>query len=262
MTIPRGTEIYNLDKAHVTSRGMYYSHDELNKCLKGQVSKILFDNAGMDFIENTFSINETGFDIQNIKHILSPKQEPANWRIGEALAESYLNAHKNCSFPWNSDRDKKNDNSSLAGADLVGFQETTIMNNRFAFGEVKTLEEKKYPPSKAQSLKTQLTNLYTNSNTRDNLVKYLCYRAANSSWQQQFIDSFKRYAKNKSDVSLFGFMVRDVDPDERDLASITHSLSQISSPQPSLDIIALYLPAGSISTFSSQVMAASKEGNL
>ncbi|MCX6584703.1 MAG: hypothetical protein NT166_31410 [Candidatus Aminicenantes bacterium] len=263
MTTPRGTEIYNLDNKYVTSRGVCYTIDELNRCLKGQVSKILFDQEGMLIIENMLSnTSATGFKNENVKRILSKKLNPEKWRVGEALAESYLGAHKNCSFPWNSDRDKKNENSSLTGADIVGFQKTTGMDNRFAFGEVKTLEEKKYPPSRAQSLKSQLTNLYTNTNTRDNLVKYLAHRATNSPWQQQFKNSFRRYMKNNSDVSLFGFMVRDVAPDERDLSSITHSLSEISAPQPSLELTALYLPAGSISSFSSQVMAAAKEGDL
>lgn len=263
MTIPRGTEKYNLDYAHVRSRGVCYTHDELIRCLKEQVSKIVFDKEGMDnIIDNMLSsITATDFEDKNLKRILSAKKEPENWRIGEALAESYLCAHKNCNFPWNSDRDKKNENSSLPGADIVGFQEITGNGIRFAFGEVKTSEEKKYPPSLIKSLKSQLKDLYTNTNTRDNLVKYLMHRATNSPWLLQFINSFNSYVKNNSDVSLFGFIVRDVAPDEKDLLSLTNSLSEISSPQPSLELIALYLPDGSISNLSSHVIAAAKEGD-
>lgn len=263
MTIPCGTEIYNLDHLHVTSRGVRYSDNELNSCLEGSVSKIVLDTEGMNIMGNLLSgITGTNFEDENVKRILSSKWEPENWRVGEALAESYLIAHRNCIFPWPGNRDKKRETASLPGTDLVGFQETTAPDIRFAFGEVKTSEEKKYPPTVIESLKSQLEDLCCNVSTRDTLVKYLWYRALNSSWEQQYKNSARRYIANNTDVSLFGFMVRDVEPKKDDLVTITRNLAEINSPPPSVELLALYLPTGSIKNLSSKVLEAAKEGDL
>ncbi|UCH96864.1 MAG: hypothetical protein JSV88_08430 [Candidatus Aminicenantes bacterium] len=265
MTIPYGTEIYNLNYLHVSSQGVYYSSRELNSCLEGPVSKTLFDNEGTDILRTLLSgVAETNFEHENVKRILYSKQESERWRVGEALAESYLVAHRNCFFPWPVSRDKKKERASLPGTDLVGFQEATERDNRFAFGEVKTSEQEKYPPSVMygqHGLKHQLEDLCSNVSTRDTLVKYLAHRAQGSSWVRQYKDSAKRYLANNLDVSLFGIMVRDVDPHTDDLFALTRNLAEISSPPLSVELLALYLPAGSIENLSSKVRAVAQEGN-
>ena len=244
---------------------MRYSNRELNSCLEGPVSKILFDDEGTDILESLLSgVAETDFENEKVKRILSLKRKPENWRVGEALAESYLVAHRNCFFPWPGSRDKKKESASLPGTDIVGFQETTERDNRFAFGEVKTSGQEKYPPSVMygpHGLKYQLEDLCSNVNTRDTLVKYLAHRVMNSSWAQQYKDSAKRYLVNNADVSLFGIMVRDVNPHKDDLFTLAHNLAEISPPPLSVELLALYLPAGSIENLSSKVRAAAKEGN-
>lgn len=131
MTIPCGTEIYNLNHLHVTGRGVCYSNSELNSCLEEPVSGILFDDEGTDNLGTLLSgVTETDFENEKVKRILSLKRKPENWRVGEALAESYLVAHRNCFSPWPGSRDKKKESASLPGTDIVGFQETTARDNR------------------------------------------------------------------------------------------------------------------------------------
>jgi hypothetical protein len=265
MTVPCGTEIYNLNHLHVKSQGVYYSYQELNSCLEGPISKNFFDNEGTDILGTLLSsVIETDFEHENVKRILYSKQEFENWRVGEVLAESYLVAHRNCFFPWPVSRDKKKESASLPGTDIVGFQETVERDNRFVFGEVKTSGQEKYPPSVMygqQGLKHQLEDLCSNVNTRDTLVKYLGHRAQDSSWAKQYKDSARRYLANNLDVSLFGIMVRDVDSHTDDLFALTRNLAEISSPPLSVELLALYLPAGSIENLSSKISAVAQEGN-
>src|SRR5438105_42178 len=86
--------------------------------------------------------------------------------------------------------------------------------NRFAFGEVKTSSEAAYPPGAcygATGLKQQLEDLRDNSVIRDDLVRYLGHRAATGpTWKNQFLDAAGSYFANKSDVRVFGVMIRDV----------------------------------------------------
>lgn len=264
MIVPRGKEIYNLDHLHIKSRGVCYSDSELDNCLEGPVSKTLFDDKGTEYLGTLLSgIVETDFEDEKVKQILALKRNPENWSVGEALAESYLIAHRNCFFPWPGSRDKKRESASLPGADLVGFQ-TTDRDNRFAFGEVKTSAQNKYPPSVMDGpdgLTHQLEDLCSDVSIKNSIVKYLGHRAVGSPWEQQYKDSVERYIKNNADLALFGFLVRDVDPHEDDLFKGTRKLAESSSPPISVELLALYLPAGSIANLSSKVMAAVKEGN-
>jgi hypothetical protein len=265
MTIPGGTEIYCMDYSHVKSRGLCYSENELKSSLKGRASKILFDDEGTGQLEiNLSSIVDTDFEAESVKRIISSKRKPENWSVGEALAESYLTCHRKCFFPWPSSRDQKNPKSSPTGADIVGFQEIDNQNCRFAFGEVKTSDQKKCPPSVIygpHGLKQQLKDLCVDCKKKDSLVLYLGHHSEGSSWGQQYKEAAKRYIKNSEDLSLFGFMVRDVTPNKDDLRDITEELAANCSPPTSIELLALYLPVGSIENLSSKVKSAKIEGD-
>ncbi|NCC61037.1 MAG: hypothetical protein EOM12_08860 [Verrucomicrobiae bacterium] len=55
----------------------------------------------------------------------------------EALAEAWLEKEHKVIWPWNMERDKRNANASLPGADLVGFVENGS-EIRLILGEVKS----------------------------------------------------------------------------------------------------------------------------
>jgi hypothetical protein len=263
--MPGGTEIYNLANVQIAARGLIYTDTELNVAIAGPVSAIAFDDEGTDALESLLSsAAETDFESKELRRIISSKREPESWRVGEALAESYLTAHKNCTFPWPNSRDQKMESSSLPGTDLVGFQATATEDNRFSFGEVKTSDEEKYPPSVMygrHGLKQQLEDLCDNVDTRNSLVKYLGHRTQGSAWEPQFRDAAKRYMENNTDVSIFGVMVRDVKPHEDDLRARAEKLGKSCPAAMSIELLAIYLPIASIGTLGSKLTAIRKEGD-
>ena len=64
-----------------------------------------------------------------------------------------------------------------------------------------------------------------------------------------------RYLAKDSDLSLFGFLVRDVDPKSEDLASRTALLAKNCPPDTSIALRALYLPSGSIPSLAAKAQA-------
>ena len=152
---------------------------------------------------------ETDFCKGEVERILSDTKPPENWRVGEALAEAYLTDHKDCFFPWPVGRDERKSGSSLPGADLVGFQSNGA-DAIFAFGEVKTSTENRYPPGVMHGrtgLKQQIEDLKDDVKIRNDLVLYLGYRATKASWKSRYQCAFKNYIKSKTNVRIFGFWV-------------------------------------------------------
>ena len=190
MSLATGRVEYTLGAAPVTGCGLSWTMEELDAALEGPVAEVVFDDTGIaDLTALLESIPDTDFDPFEVRRILAGRKVPENWRVGEALAEAYLVDHRSCSFPWPDERDERKSGSSLPGADLVGFQRDGE-TSRFAFGEVKTSSEAKYPPGAMHGrtgLKQQLEDLRDEVSIRDDLVKYLGHRAVNASWKAQFI---------------------------------------------------------------------------
>jgi hypothetical protein len=144
-----GTEAYNVDHEQIQARGVLVNEDDLKKILAGPVSKIVNDTQGKADIKVLLSgVINTGFENDALAVLLQNSFDVPDWLIGEALAEFLVTEEKDCEFPWPSSRDLKNPNASATGADLVGFQKTGDLDSpyRFAFGEVKTSTEAKWPP--------------------------------------------------------------------------------------------------------------------
>jgi hypothetical protein len=176
MSLATGRVEYTLGTAPVTGCDLSWTTEELDAALEGSVAEVVFDDTGIAGLTALLEgIPDTEFDPFEIRRILANRKVPENWRVGEALAEAYLVDHRFCNFPWPDERDERKSGSSLPGADLVGFQrdgETA----RFAFGEVKTSSEAKYPPGAMHGrtgLKQQLEDLRDEVSIRDDLVKYL-----------------------------------------------------------------------------------------
>lgn len=264
MTMAVGIELYVADVPPVKARGVSYTDEELDAALHGSVLAILWDDPGTaDLAPILTSLLATGFSDKSVKRVLSRRSSPENWRVGEALAEAFLVEHRDCEFPWPSGRDLKNPAASPAGTDLVGFQKTTVETNhhRFAFGEVKTSEEKKWPPGVMNSrhgLHKQLEDLRNSADVKDSLVKYLGHHANGSAWLSHYLSAAKRYLTNQSDVSLFGVLVRDVEAKPEDLAKSAGSLAAGCPAETSIELCAMYLPEKSIGTLAERAMTARK----
>ncbi|EKD29209.1 MAG: hypothetical protein ACD_79C00015G0002 [uncultured bacterium] len=257
MSITAGTIQYKLGTFPVTGCGFSYSESELDTALAGPVAKVVFDDSGKADIQSLLaSLTETDFEKTEVERILSSTKQPEDWRVGEALAESYLVHQKDCFFPWPDGRDERKNGSSLPGADLVGFQQNGA-DVFFAFGEVKTSTENKYPPGAMHGrtgLKQQLEDLKENTPIKDDLVKYLGYRATSASWKLSYQNAAKKYIQSKTNIRVFGFLVRDVEPNKDDLRVRVEKLSQNSHSDMIIELLALYLPVKSISALSIKVV--------
>ncbi len=263
MTIASGTLEYQLGTAPVTGCGFSYSTTDLDAALSGSVAEVVFDDSGKADIEGLLAgLAETDFEKGEMERILSETKPPEDWWVGEALAESYLVHQKNCFFPWPDGRDERKTGSSLPGADLVGFQSNGT-DDFFAFGKVKTSTENKYPPGAMHGrtgLKQQLEDLKDDVKIKDDLVLYLGYRAITVPWKSRYQNAAKNYIKSKTNVRVFGFLVRDVAPNQNDLRVRVSKLSNDQHTDMVIELLALYLPQNSIGTLSSKVVSSRNGG--
>jgi hypothetical protein len=248
--LPAGTVAYSLGRPPVVGTGLAWSEQEAEQAVTGPVASVVYDDAGTQSLSSLLSgLPETGFTSANVQATLSQAAAVENWRVGEALAESYLVHHRGCHFPWPDGRDIRKSGSSLPGADLVGFQKNGG-HHRFAFGEVKTSSERVYPPGTcygATGLKQQLEDLRNDLGIRDDLVKYLGHRAANGAgWKDQFMEAASYYFADKSDIRVFGLLVRDVPPHVDDVRVRVSSLEKGCPAQMAIELLAIYLPEKSI----------------
>ena len=259
-----GTEVYNADAVPVTARGACYTDAELDEVLANSVSRILWDDTGTADLQAILtSVVTTNFSDTSVKRLLSNGTTPENWRVGEALAEAFLVEHRSCEFPWPSGRDLKNPKASPAGTDLVGFQNMNATGNehRFAFGEVKTSKQKSWPPSVLEGrhgLTRQLEDLRDSITVKDSLVKYLGHHANGTDWFPRYQNATARYLANPGDVSLFGILVRDVEPKRDDLAGRASDLAIGCPDGTSIELRAAYLPRNSINQLAQRAIKARK----
>ena len=258
MTVSQGVKVYSNETASCSAVGVKWEADDLERAMRARIVDITFDQEGVADVENMLlSVADTDFALQQLRNILAPSGPLPNWRVGEAIAEAYLADHYACLFPWPDGRDERTSGSSLPGADLVGFT-TDSEGVRFAFGEVKTSAEDKYPPTVVHGragLHKQLETLRDHRGIRDGLVLYLAFRARNASWQHDFINASQRYLIDTHDITLFGVLIRDVRPNVKDLQN---RLVQLATNMPNatrLYILALYLPRNAINSLSSLAMS-------
>ena len=218
--LPAGKAIYQETHNGMCIQGISYSEDDLNQSAQ-IVANICFDTLGQKDFENyLLSLSDTGF--RPINAVL-PKVR--DWQVGEGFAEAYLTAHFSCFFPWSNIRDLKNPNSSLTGADMVGFHK-----GQFAFGEVKTSTEQKYPPQvtskKDDGLNNQLKKLCHDCDIRWVLVQYLFHRLKSKT---EYKDACKAYLCNNKNFYVFGVLVRDVEPKINDWDYLNLNIGNFSN---------------------------------
>ena len=262
--LPAGTVAYTLGSPPVRGTGLSWTAQETEGAVTGPVAATVYDDAGTQTLSSLLSgLPDTGFTSTNVKATLALTDAVENWRVGEALAETYLVDHRECHFPWPDGRDIRKSGSSLPGADLVGFQRDGG-HHRFAFGEVKTSSEKVYPPGACYGvtgLKQQLEDLRDDLGIRDDLVKYLGHRAANgAAWKTQFMNAAERYFADKNDIRVFGLLVRDVPAHEDDVRVRVTALAKGCPAQMAIELLAIYLPDKSIEKLGTTAAKSRKGG--
>jgi len=266
MSLAAGTVEYTLGTPPVTGCGVSWTTEELDTALAGHVAHVVFDQEGTaDITALLESLPDTDFESDELAKIFIDDTPPKDWEVGEVLAEVYLTQYRDSYFPWPDGRDIRKPKSSLPGADMIGFygnEEET----RFAFGEVKTSKENKYPPQVVKygehSLNKQLTDLRDKRSLRDKAIFYLGHRATKSNWKKVYQSAVKNYLKTGGTyVAIFGVLVRDVLPNSDDLETSRQLLSGNCLANTLIELLAIYLPTGSIDFLSIKVMASGKGGD-
>ncbi|MFO0893016.1 MAG: hypothetical protein U0790_28255 [Isosphaeraceae bacterium] len=241
--------MYDCSSTPVLAHGIEFGDRELSQALATRVSEVVYDAAGLDELEDLLSgLSATKFETQTVQRVLSaPRGAIEDWRIGEAFAEAYLNDYRGCQFPWPSSRDLKNPEASPAGADLIGFVAVGGVD-WFAFGEVKTSYESNYPPRVMHGrdgMNHQIEALRDRHEKVDALILYIAFRARGTAWWPRFQSAFRSFSNGKNYV-IFGVLVRDVDPNERDLKARCKALAKECPASVSIELRAFYLPRGVI----------------
>ena len=228
MADAEGEEVYAVDAAAVRARGAAYDEAALDELLRERVIAVVLDVEGREDIRHLLADPPaTEFEASRLADLIDEPRVLELWRVGEAIGEVFLVDCRDCFFPWPSGRDLKNPSASLPGADLVGFA-VEGQSERFAFGEVKTSQSEDAPPSVMygrSGLITQLEGLRDEIRVKDALVLYLGFRAQDAPWCDRYREAARRYFADHTDVSLFGVLVRDVEPNRTELARPPHFTS-------------------------------------
>jgi hypothetical protein len=212
-----------------------------------EVASRLRDDAGTAELKSHLaSLASTGFAQENLQAILEAEHpEERDWAVGEALAEAWLSREHGVVWPWNMERDKRTPLASLPGADLVGFV-TQGDETRLALGEVKCSSDSNTPPNVMtgrNGMTRQLETLATEIGLLHTLIRWLQPRCRGNDAEPHFNAAISLLLKsgNKA-ISLFGVLVRDTQPDERDLRSRGQHLGGIVQAPAKCHLLAIYLP--------------------
>ena len=198
------------------------------------------DDAGRAAVgQELDDIVSAGFDDGARAGIVSPPRPAEHWRVGESLAECYLEDHEGALFPYPGQRDEKNPSANTAGADLVGYS-TDGPVTTFLFGEVKTTGDKSRPPAAARRLGEQLGLMRRQHGT--GLVRWLILKVKSGAVprDEKYLSALKSYAKDRWRIA--GVMISDAAPDKRDLGGLFSRLAAGARGGERLDLVALYLP--------------------
>lgn len=217
-----------------------------DRYLSERVRKRFYDLEGSALLFNEFGdIASTELEDKLIKDIFSVSPPISGWRIGEALAECYLEDFEKAIFCYHSSRDMKNPKSSPQGADLVGFVNVNKEANMFLFGEVKTSGDEKSPPQVMYDLKEQICDIKDKPDLRANLVRWLAFKVKDlPEFREAYEEALKLYMKEEEKYRyfIFGVLVRGTKPKDTDLKTKYEDIKKGSSNGTKLKLIALYIP--------------------
>lgn len=242
------TTVYS-DKQNATSwDGVCFTDgSNFDDFMANEVASRLHDDSGKaDFTSHLNSLASTGFAHDSLQAILEAEHpEERDWAVGEALAEAWLSREHGVVWPWNMERDKRTPQASLPGADLVGFV-TQGSETRLALGEVKCSSDSNTPPNVItgrNGMTRQLETLATDIGLLHTLIRWLQPRCRGSSAEPHFNAAIGLLLQsgNKA-MTLFGVLVRDTQPDERDLRNRGQHLGGIVKMPAGCHLLALYLP--------------------
>jgi len=240
-----------------------------------EVKESITDKRGSEELVEAFdSLATTAFTREGLKEVLSSRPvEFSEWRIGEGLAELFLKTNFNVRF-WHNyisilrveffvkcvefllvfvsvqpSWDLKNRNCSPSGVDLLGFV-TEGANTLFVFCEPKTSSDLSCPPKVVYGrtvLRRQITALCTHGSTRNGLIQFLGFKVSKLPRDNPFRVDYEKALMTyvESDckrLRLFGLLVRDTTPNEKDVISLYEHHKDIIVSELSIVFVGLYIP--------------------
>jgi hypothetical protein len=224
--------------------GLSFKGDSFGDYLRCNV-KPKFDDADWNDMLSKETVELTGFSADNFVEIFENREMINEWRMGELVAECVLEDQYKVRFYYNYSRDSKNLRSNQTGADLVGFCD--IDNDVcFLFGEVKTSYDPNTPPNVLygkSGMIYQLESLKNIKEKRHDLVKWIAGKALiiDGAFKEEYGKAMKSYISSGCNkVNLVGVLVRDTEPDERDIKSRAKALSENLPSNMKLKIVSLY----------------------
>lgn len=198
------------------------------------------DDEGDQLLSDVDNTEQVGFDSEVLKATIP--YIPS--RIAEVLAECFLMDRHNVLIPYNRVRDAISLTASPAGPDIIG-----IVDTLFVFGETKSSSEIKHPPSVvsgSSGLIEQLNSIKRDKEKRSRMIKWMGHKtmqleanASRASWLQ----AKRQYCESEGrSFMIYGMLVRDTDPDKRDVVRVHDRVSVDIYPSTPLNVMALYIP--------------------
>jgi len=222
--------------------------DDFTQLLATEVAARVHDEEGAsDFEAHLRGLATTGFQQESLQALLdATPQEGRDWAIGEALAEVHLSQEHGIQWPWNSERDKRTPLASLPGADLVGLMaddDGAIL----ALGEVKCSSEAQNPPQvmsgRSGGMAHQLDVLANDLGLLNTLLRWLFPRCKGTAHEATFNQAMQRLLQSGNRaIALFGVLVRDTVPNQKDLSARGSTLAGRLQAPTSCRLKALHLP--------------------
>ena len=221
--------------------------DGFNRFMTDDVASRLHDEEGnAEFEANLLGLANTGFARESLDSVLAAEiSEERDWAIGEAVAEVYLGCEHKITWPWNMERDKRNPNASLPGADLIGFRiegEDVCL----ALGEVKSSSDANTPPgvmNGRSGMAHQIGKLANDLSLICRILKWLSPRCKDTQYETSFNTAVGLFLEsgNKA-IALFGVLIRDTQPNKLDLQARGRTLAGRLQDPATCHLIAIYLP--------------------
>jgi hypothetical protein len=243
--------VYEDQDRQVLWRGVEMTDcDEFDAFMTENVASRLYDKEeNTEFEMYLKGVSNAGFMRENLDVALATEAEESDgWVVGEAIAEAFLAHQHGIVWPWNMKRDKRNPKASLAGADLVGFRVEGV-EVQFAFGEVKSSSESRQPPQVmrgSDGMTNQIKNLSEDPSESSliwTLIKWLFSRCRTASHKELFYSALKSFNDSKGKaISLYGVLIRDTQPNEKDLKNSGRKLAEVIEPSTICYLFAVYIP--------------------
>ena len=221
--------------------------EDFNAFMSRDVASRLFDEEEKAEFETLLrSLGNTDFEREDLAAVLNEDVvEREGWAVGEAVAEAFLVHEHNIVWPWNMNRDKRNPKASSAGADLVGFR-VEGDKVQFAFGEVKSSGDSTWPPRVMRGpggMTNQIRNLIKDDLLVHALIRWLFPRCRSEPYRGQFRSALRLFIDSGHKAkSLYGVLIRDTQPSEKDLGSSGRELAGITESPVVCHLFAVYIP--------------------